>query len=61
MQCNHCKMSVEKALNSVDGIEKAEVILEDKKAVIECSREIDENEIKKVIDEAGFNFVNIIS
>ena len=61
MQCNHCKMSVEKALNSVDGIEKAEVILEDKKAVIECSKEIDEKEIKKVIDEAGFTFVNIIS
>ncbi len=61
MQCNHCKMSVEKALNSVEGIEKAEVILEEKKAIIMCSKEIDENEIKKVIDDIGFVVVDIIS
>lgn len=31
MQCNHCKMSVEKALNELDGVIKVEVSLEDKK------------------------------
>ena len=57
MQCNHCKMTVEKALNSIDGVEKAEVILEEKKAIIICNKEINENEIKKVIDEVGFRII----
>lgn len=60
MQCNHCKMSVEKALNSIDGIEQAEVILEEKKAIIKCNKNIEANEIKKVIDDAGFTVIDII-
>lgn len=54
MQCNHCKMSVEKALSSIDGVIKVEVSLENKNATIESNKEIDYNEIKKVIEEAGF-------
>ena len=54
MQCNHCKMSVEKALQSIDGVEKVEVSLENKNAVIESNIEIDDEKIKDVIEEAGF-------
>lgn len=54
MQCNHCKMTVEKVLGAIDGIEKVEVNLSDKTAVIEMSKEIDDNKIKNVIEEAGF-------
>ena len=54
MQCNHCKMTVEKALSSIDGVEKVEVSLENKNAVIESNVEIDDEKIKDVIEEAGF-------
>lgn len=54
MQCNHCKMSVEKALSGMDGVTKVEVDLEGKKATIESTEEISESEIKEVIEEAGF-------
>lgn len=54
MQCNHCKMSVEKALNSIEGITKVDVSLENKNAKIEANKEIDDNKIKEVIEEAGF-------
>ena len=54
MSCNHCKMSVEKALNSIEGVTKVEVSLENKNAVIESSKEIDNNKIKQVIEEIGF-------
>ena len=54
MQCNHCKMSVEKALKSIDGVIKVEVNLEDKNAVIESSVDISDEKIKKVIEEEGF-------
>lgn len=54
MQCNHCKMTVEKVLSSIDGVTRAEVNLENKCAVIETSKEIDENKINELITEAGF-------
>ncbi len=59
MQCNHCKMSVEKALNSIEGVEKVEVSLENKNAVIEASKDIDDSTIKNAIDEAGFSVKSI--
>ena len=54
MQCNHCKMSVEKALNSIEGVTKVEVNLENKSATIEIEKDIEDSKIKEVIEEAGF-------
>lgn len=59
MQCNHCKMSVEKALNSIEGITSVEVSLENKNAIIECSKEIENDKIKSVIEEEGFEVTDI--
>ena len=55
MQCNHCKMSVEKALGSIEGVEKVEVDLDNKSAKIESTIEIDDSKIREVIEEAGFS------
>ncbi len=54
MQCNHCKMTVEKALSAMEGVTNVEVSLENKTATIESTKEIDENQIKQLIEEAGF-------
>lgn len=54
MQCNHCKMTVEKALQAIEGVTKVEVSLEEKKATIEIAKEIEKSEIQKVIEEVGF-------
>ncbi len=59
MQCNHCKMTVEKALNSIDGITKVEVNLENKSAIIENEKEIEDSQIKEVIEAEGFQVMNI--
>lgn len=59
MQCNHCKMTVEKVLGSIDGVTKAEVNLENKCAVIEINKEIDESRINELITEAGFEVKGI--
>ena len=59
MQCNHCKMTVEKALSSIEGITNVEVSLEDKNAVIEYNKEIENDKIKQVIEEAGFSIIEI--
>ena len=60
MSCNHCKMSVEKALKSIDGVENVAVKLDDKKASITSTKSIDNDEIKKVIEDIGFEVKDII-
>ena len=60
MQCNHCKMSVEKALNALEEVTKVEVSLEDKKAVVELQKEIENSKIENAIKEAGFEVKKIV-
>ena len=60
MSCNHCKMSVEKALNSLEGVVKAEVNLENKSAVIETNQEVEDSKIQEVIAEEGFEVKEIV-
>ena len=59
MHCNHCKMAVEKVLNAIDGIDATQVILEDKKAIIELSKDISNEVIRKAIEEEGFEVKEI--
>lgn len=59
MQCNHCKMSVEKALSKIDGIENVEVSLEKKQATIEVNRNVSDEIIKSAIEEEGFKVIEI--
>ncbi len=54
MQCNHCKMTVEKALAAIDEVTKVEVDLEGKKAIIESIQEIEDSKLKDIIEEVGF-------
>lgn len=59
MHCNHCKMAVEKVLNKIDGVKKAEVNLEEKKATITIENEVDDNMIRQLIEEEGFEVKEI--
>ena len=59
MSCNHCKMSVEKALGNIDDINEVKVSLENKNAIIKSSIEIDDNKIIEAIEEEGFKVIDI--
>ena len=59
MQCNHCKMTVEKALNSIEGVINVNVSLEEKRAEVEYNKDIENRKIKEVIEEAGFEVKEI--
>ena len=54
MQCNHCKMTVEKVLGAIDGVEQVGVDLEAKTATITGSKNIDNAVIEQVITDEGF-------
>lgn len=59
MSCEHCKANVEKALNSLDFVEKAEVDLKDKVALVSYSDLANEKAIENAINEAGYEFKGI--
>ncbi len=59
MTCNHCKMRVEKLLSEVEGITSAEVNLDEKKAVVETSIDLNEEMIKDLIDDAGYEYKSL--
>lgn len=58
MMCTHCQAAVTKALNAVDGV-TAEVSLETKEAHIEAAKDVDTAELKKAVEEAGYQVVSI--
>lgn len=53
MTCGHCKMSVEKALKEVSGVEGVNVSLEEQKAVVKGSA--DQGALVKAVGEAGYS------
>ncbi len=58
MSCGHCAARVEKALNKLEGVD-AKVDLKKHTAKLEMSREISDEELKQVIDDTGYELVEI--
>jgi copper ion binding protein len=59
MTCNHCVMRVKKALEAVPGVKSADVALEEKKAEVTLDREVENNLLMRVIEEAGYSVTGI--
>ena len=60
MMCEHCKMKVEKALKSVDGVEDAVVDLAAKTATIQLSGDTDDQALMDAVAAKGFTPVKMI-
>jgi heavy metal translocating P-type ATPase len=58
MSCAHCSARVEKALNAIDGVE-ASVNLSEKTAVVNLSKEVSDEALKKAVDDAGYEVTGI--
>ena len=59
MMCTHCEAAVRKALESLSGVEKAEVSKDRKEAVVVLSKEVDDTKLKKAIEDAGYTVTSI--
>lgn len=57
MSCDHCKMAVKKALNSLDKIKQAKVNLKKENVEIKMNKEIDFEILKKTVKEAGYELI----
>ena len=58
MTCEHCQARVESRLNSLDGV-SAKVNLKRKTAVVSMEKEVEDEEIKKAIENAGYEVIEI--
>ena len=58
MMCKMCKAHVEKALNALDSA-SAEVILEEKKAVVTLTADISDEVLTNAVTEAGYEVISI--
>jgi copper chaperone len=55
MSCNHCKASVEKALKTLEGVEKAQVDLQKAQVEVEFDPEkISEEDLRGAVTAAGY-------
>lgn len=59
MSCGHCQAKTEKALNSIEGVE-AKVDLKKNRAVVNLSKEIDDQVLRDAISGIDFEVVSII-
>ena len=55
MNCNHCRTAAEKALQSVEGVTSARVVLETKEAIVEGTAT--EEELRQAVESVGFTLV----
>lgn len=58
MHCQNCANAVSAAINKMDGV-SARVSLRGKKAIVTYGREIGEDELRRVVEDAGYRVVSI--
>lgn len=59
MMCEHCENTVKKALEALPGVEKAEVSHETGTAVLSLSGEVDEETVRKAVEDKDYEFLGI--
>jgi len=59
MSCGHCVKHVKEALEEFNGVTKVDVDLVSKTAVIEVAKEIKDDDLKNLIEDAGYEVVSI--
>ncbi len=57
MSCQHCVMSVTKALGQLEGIKNVHVDLAKGEVRFDNTKEITSNQIEKAIEEAGYEVI----
>lgn len=59
MMCEHCEMTVKKALEALDGVDSATVSHEKGTAVVNLSSDVPDDEMKKAVEDHDYEVLNI--
>ena len=57
MTCDHCAHAVQKALSTVSGVQKAEVSLAQKQAVVQTEGPLDLPSAIRAVEEEGYKAI----
>ncbi len=60
MMCAHCEAHVKKALEAIDGIQEATASHEENLVTITAAKDIDGADIKAAVEEAGYEYVEVV-
>ncbi len=60
MMCQHCAGRVTELLKNLDGVENVTISLEDKCAYVEGETALNKEQVKSVIDGAGYKFIDLL-
>ena len=60
MMCDHCEANVKKTLEAIDGITGADVSHEKGTAVITLDKDVDEEVIRKAVEDKDYKFVSMV-
>ncbi|MBZ4666847.1 heavy metal-associated domain-containing protein [Mahella sp.] len=55
MSCDHCVKNIEKAVKTLDGVDDVRADLDTKEVTVKYSGDINGEDIKKAINDAGYN------
>jgi len=58
MSCQHCVMSITKALNQLEGIQNIQVDLQKGEVRFDNTKALASNRIEKAIEEAGYEVIH---
>ena len=59
MMCGHCEATVKKALEAIDGVNSAEVSHEAGTAVVELSEGVQDEVLKKAVEDKDYKVLSI--
>jgi len=59
MSCGHCVKHVEEALKEVAGVSGVQVDLQGKKAIVEISDTVTDEQLKAAVEEVGYDVTGI--
>ena len=59
MMCAHCRKRVHDVLSALDGVVEVDVNLENKTAVVVCSKEIDDKILTDAVTNAGYEVQSV--
>ena len=58
MMCVRCEAHVKKALEAIDGVTAAEASHEKNSVVLEMTRDVSDEELRRAVTDAGYEFVS---
>ena len=60
MMCHHCEKAVKTALESISGVENAEVSHESGTAIVSLSSDVSDDVLKKAVEDKDYTVKSIV-